>query len=207
MVCRLRVPAQAALVIGVLAGALASLPHVSTTSHVMTQAVSMGVAGGFVMVVFFSFWGRAYGPRHLGRIQGAAQIMTVLASAVGPLLLAVCVRATGSYAVAFYALALTGGALAVAAGVVPLPPGAVLVAATDGLFEAQNPQGEMFGRERIGDVIRAASGTAASAQSIVDALDAALTGFVGTAKVRDDVTFVVIRAVEEGAAEGTERNS
>ena len=48
----------------------------------------MGLAGGFVMVVFFSFWGRAYGRAHLGRIQGAAQALTVLASAVGPLLLA-----------------------------------------------------------------------------------------------------------------------
>jgi hypothetical protein len=30
----------------------------------------MGLAGGFVMVIFFSFWGRAYGRAHLGRIQG-----------------------------------------------------------------------------------------------------------------------------------------
>ena len=57
------------------------------------------------MVVFFSFWGRAYGRTHLGRIQGAAQAMTVFASAIGPLLLAWCVEATGSYAAAFYALA------------------------------------------------------------------------------------------------------
>ena len=89
----------------VLAVALAALPHVSTNAHVVMQAVAMGIAGGFVMVVFFSFWGRAYGHAHLGRIQGAAQVMTVLASAVGPLLLAWCVDATGSYAVAFYALA------------------------------------------------------------------------------------------------------
>jgi hypothetical protein len=27
----------------------------------------MGVAGGFVIVVFFSFWGKAYGPTHLGK--------------------------------------------------------------------------------------------------------------------------------------------
>ncbi len=91
----------------VLAGALAGLPHVTTTTHVVLQAVAMGIAGGFVMVVFFSFWGRAYGHAHLGRIQGVAQAMTVLASAVGPLLLAWCVDATGSYAVAFYALAVT----------------------------------------------------------------------------------------------------
>ena len=64
----------------------------SRVGHVMAQAVVMGLAGGFVMVVFFSFWGQAYGRTHLGRIQGAAQAMTVLASAVGPLFLALWVR-------------------------------------------------------------------------------------------------------------------
>jgi cyanate permease len=99
----------------VLAGALAGLPQVTTTTHVVLQAVAMGIAGGFVMVVFFSFWGRAYGHAHLGRIQGVAQAMTVLASAVGPLLLAWCVDATGSYAAAFYTLAVTVVLVGVAA--------------------------------------------------------------------------------------------
>jgi sigma-B regulation protein RsbU (phosphoserine phosphatase) len=86
-----------------------------------------------------------------------------------------------------------------------LQPGTVIVAATDGLFEAQNPQGDMFGRERIQQVVREAcgAGAGASAQSIVDALDAALTKFVAGAKVKDDVTFVVIRALEEGATHAT----
>ena len=107
-----------------LTGSLAALPHVTTQAHVMTYAVVMGLAGGFVMVVFFSFWGRAYGRAHLGRIQGAAQILTVLASAVGPLLLAQCVAWTGSYATAFYALAAVVATLGVAAVAVPLPAGA-----------------------------------------------------------------------------------
>ena len=109
-----------------LTGSLAALPHVTTQAHVMTYAVVMGLAGGFVMVVFFSFWGRAYGRAHLGRIQGAAQILTVLASAVGPLLLAQCVAWTGSYATAFYALAAVVAALGVAAVAVPLPAGAAV---------------------------------------------------------------------------------
>ena len=95
-----------------MAGALVALPHVSTTAHVMVQAVAMGLAGGFVMVVFFSFWGKAYGRTHLGRIQGAAQALTVFASAVGPLLLASWAQTTGSYAGAFYALAAVLGLLA-----------------------------------------------------------------------------------------------
>jgi len=105
----------------ILGGALTALPHVSTTTHVMGQAVAMGVAGGFVMVVFFSFWGRTYGDRHLGRIQGAAQVMTVLFSAMGPLLLAWCVESTGSYALAFYLLAAAVAALGAAAMVVRIP--------------------------------------------------------------------------------------
>jgi MFS family permease len=110
----------------VLAGALTALPHVTTTAHVMAQAVAMGVAGGFVMVVFFSFWGRAYGRTNLGRIQGAAQALTVLASAVGPLLLAWCVDTTGSYAAAFYAAAAAVTAVGLAAVVVGEPRLAVI---------------------------------------------------------------------------------
>lgn len=105
----------------ILIAALAGLPHVNSTWQVMAQAVAMGIAGGFIMVVFFSFWGRAYGRRHLGRIQGAAQAMTVIASAVGPLFLAWFARRTGSYAAAFYVLAGVLAALAAAAIVVPVP--------------------------------------------------------------------------------------
>ncbi|MFM8533512.1 MAG: MFS transporter, partial [Acidimicrobiia bacterium] len=71
--------------------------------------------------LFFSVWPRIYGRAHLGRIQGAAQAMTVLASAVGPLLLAWCVEWTGSYAAMFNILAASIGTLAFAAMFTPLP--------------------------------------------------------------------------------------
>src|SRR5688500_674367 len=89
----------------VLAFGLAALPHVSTIVHVMLWATAMGLGGGLVMVLFFSVWPRVYGRRHLGRIQGAAQAMTVVASAVGPLMLAWCIELTGSYAGMFNILA------------------------------------------------------------------------------------------------------
>ena len=111
--------------LAILAAGLVALPHITTVPQVMVQAVAMGVGGGFVMVVFFSFWGRAYGPLHLGRIQGAAQALTVLASALGPLLLAYCVQQTGSYAFAFYLLAVLVVVLAVLAATVRLPAGAL----------------------------------------------------------------------------------
>jgi MFS family permease len=105
----------------ILTAGLVALPQVTTTTHVMLQAVAMGVGGGFLMVVFFGFWGKAYGPKHLGQIQGAAQAMTVVASALGPLVLALSVEATGSYATAFYALAAGVAGLAVATALVAIP--------------------------------------------------------------------------------------
>ena len=109
------------LAMGLLAGSLSALPHVRTEAHVAAYAVVMGLAGGFVIVIFFTFWSRAYGRAHLGKIQGAAQALTVLASAVGPLLLAECVTRTGSYAAMFYALAAVVAGLGVCAWFVALP--------------------------------------------------------------------------------------
>ncbi len=104
-----------------LAGSLVALPHVSTQLHVALYALVMGLAGGFVIVIFFSYWSSAYGRQHLGKIQGAAQALTVVASAVGPLLLAWCVSRTGSYASMFYLLTVVVLVLAVLAWLVKLP--------------------------------------------------------------------------------------
>jgi len=111
----------------ILAIGLVVLPHVESKAQVMEWAAAMGVAGGTVMVLFFSVWPRFYGRRDLGRIQGAAQALTVVASAVGPLLLALCVAWTGSYAAMFRILAaiVTAVALAALAVARPQAPGPV----------------------------------------------------------------------------------
>jgi MFS family permease len=108
------------LAMGLLGGSLLALPHLRTTAHVAIYATVMGLAGGFVIVIFFSFWGLAYGRAHLGKIQGAAQTLTVLASAIGPLLLAECVAVTGSYAAIFYVLAVIVGLLGAASLITPI---------------------------------------------------------------------------------------
>jgi MFS family permease len=95
----------------VLAAGLAALPHVVTLVHVMTWATAMGLGGGVMTVLFFSVWPRVFGRAHLGQIQGAAQALTVLASALGPLLLAWCVEWTGSYGAMFRLLAFVIGVL------------------------------------------------------------------------------------------------
>ena len=118
---RISLPNLLSISLFVLAGRLAALPHVSTIAQVMAWAVAMGLGGGLVMVLFFSVWPRVYGRAHLGRIQGAAQAMTVLASAIGPLLLAWCIEWTGSYAGMFNVLAAVIGLAAFSALLTPLP--------------------------------------------------------------------------------------
>ncbi len=109
------------LAMSMLALSLLALPHLRSIAQVAAYAAMMGVAGGFVMVIFFSYWSRHFGRAHLGKIQGAAQTMTVLASAAGPLLLAECVTRTGSYAVMFYLLSGLVALLGFAAWIVPQP--------------------------------------------------------------------------------------
>ena len=104
-----------------LACSLFALPHVSTQLHVVIYAAVMGLAGGFVIVIFFSFWSATYGRKHLGKIQGAAQAMTVIASAVGPLILAETHDRTGSYASIFYLLTVVVLVLALLAWLVKVP--------------------------------------------------------------------------------------
>jgi MFS family permease len=110
-----------ALSLFVLTGGLAALPFVTRYAQVMAWATAMGLGGGIVIVLFFSVWPRVYGRRHLGRIQGVAQAVTVLASALGPLLLALCVEWTGSYRAMFQILAGIIGLVGAAALVVPIP--------------------------------------------------------------------------------------
>ena len=118
---RWSMPRLMAVAMAVLATGLAVLPYLATVPQVMGWAVLMGLGGGFVMVLFFGYWARAYGRRQLGVIQGAAQALTVLASAVGPLLLAQWVARTGSYASMFTLLAVVVTCNAVAALLIRMP--------------------------------------------------------------------------------------
>jgi MFS family permease len=116
---RLGVLLAAGLVIQSIA--LAAFPAVSTLPHVYTYATAMGVAGGILTVVFFTVWRQAFGRAHLGQIQGAAQLLTVLASAAGPLVLAAGHQGSGSYIPVVQNLAMVGATFAVLALIVPLP--------------------------------------------------------------------------------------
>lgn len=105
----------------VLSCALVVLPLVRTFTHVVLYGAAMGISGGVITVIFFSVWGLVYGRRHLGKIQGCAQMMTVFASAVGPLLLAKTLERTGSYDAIFYGLAVIVATLGACSWLVRLP--------------------------------------------------------------------------------------
>lgn len=112
------VTAVALVILGI---SLAALPAVSTNGQLWAYAVGMGASGGIVTVVFFTVWGQLYGQAYLGRIQGVAQMLTVLASAAGPQLLAEWHARTGSYIGFLYAMAGLVSVLCVATLLTPLP--------------------------------------------------------------------------------------
>lgn len=104
-----------------VAAYLVLFPYLTTSTGAVLHASLLGFSGGVVVVIFFTAWGKVFGRPHLGRIQGAAQVFTVLASALGPWLLATVFERTGSYEPAFYGL--TPGIIMVAlAGMVVKTP-------------------------------------------------------------------------------------
>jgi MFS family permease len=95
-----------------LAGALLMFPFVADVSSAAGFGALLGVSGGLVTVVFFAVYGTGYGRANLGVIQSAAQVVTVLASAVGPVLLTGSQRVFGSFDPLFF----VAGALALGLG-------------------------------------------------------------------------------------------
>src|SRR5262249_37457019 len=84
---------------------LAAFPLVRNLVEVYAYVLAMGAVGGVVPVVFFAVRGRALGKAHVGKPEGGGQMLTVFASAVGPLLLALSKEQGGSYTPLFYAFA------------------------------------------------------------------------------------------------------
>ena len=63
---------------------------------------------------------------------------------------------------------------------------------TDGLTEAMNPAGEMFGEKRLADWLRARLPLPGTAATMRDELAAELIRFRGTAPLRDDQAFLLL---------------
>jgi sigma-B regulation protein RsbU (phosphoserine phosphatase) len=72
-----------------------------------------------------------------------------------------------------------------------LAKGQIILLSTDGIWEAFNSRGEMFGKERVNAVIRKHS--ALNAQTIIDKVFEALNRFQKGAPLEDDITLVVVK--------------
>lgn len=104
-----------------LAVSLLAFPFLQFTWQIVLYALGLGFAGSFIMVSYLAFYPKAFGRGHLGQIHGVAQLVSVLMSAAGPLLLEYCQRHSGSYATMFFGASSVMLVLSAAAWFVPMP--------------------------------------------------------------------------------------
>ena len=80
--------------------------------------------------------------------------------------------------------------------------GQIIFLSTDGIWEARNKKGEMFGKEPILKVIR--QNASSDAIQIIDAVFDMLNKFIGGVKIEDDITSVVIKTPQGYAESASE---
>jgi len=73
--------------------------------------------------------------------------------------------------------------------------GQVLFIGTDGIWETGNEKGELFGKDRLKEVIRQYASQ--SARDILLAVHAAVEEFRGELKQEDDLTIVIVKLQAE----------
>ena len=69
--------------------------------------------------------------------------------------------------------------------------GDTLILHTDGVTEAESPGGELFGLDRLCDSVKSNGG--GSAVDVVTGIVSDLKSHIGTQKIHDDITLVVVR--------------
>ena len=72
-------------------------------------------------------------------------------------------------------------------------PGELLCVITDGVSEAQDPAGALFGGARVEAMLARMGSGAATARSVVEALQADVGVFVAGAEPADDLTILALR--------------
>jgi len=81
-----------------------------------------------------------------------------------------------------------------------LSPGQVLLLGTDGIWETRSPSGELFGKERLRQVVRDyARTTAGNVQELERRILQALQDFSGTSRHEDDITLLLLEGREPAA--------
>ena len=72
-----------------------------------------------------------------------------------------------------------------------LKPGQVIIIGTDGIWEGRNPSGEMFGKERLMEIVR--NSAAHDSHTILEKIFQEYTDFSEGLKSDDDLTLVVVK--------------
>jgi len=76
-----------------------------------------------------------------------------------------------------------------------LAAGQVIVIGTDGVWEAHNPSGEMFGKERLKELVR--RNHQARSEEILSSIVESITEFQAETRPADDVTLAIVKVGEE----------
>ena len=80
------------------------------------------------------------------------------------------------------------------AGCCPFPPGALLLAYSDGLPDARNPEGVGFGSSRVGEILQERLSSEWSAEALVERLKQAVSAYMQDADQFDDLTLLTLRS-------------
>jgi serine phosphatase RsbU (regulator of sigma subunit) len=72
-----------------------------------------------------------------------------------------------------------------------LDPDDFLLLYTDGLTEAFSPEGELYGEERLCEVVR--SSPAVAARTVLDGIERSVDQFMGSIPAADDMTMLAVR--------------
>jgi serine phosphatase RsbU (regulator of sigma subunit) len=79
---------------------------------------------------------------------------------------------------------------------ITIDPGDILVFYTDGVSEALDAQGDVFGTDRLSDALRRSSG--ASADAVLNGIISHIEAFAGDMPQSDDLTLFVVRRNHKG---------
>ena len=79
------------------------------------------------------------------------------------------------------------------AGPIILEAGDILLVGTDGIWEAEDPSGQPYGKDRLYEMLR--SRAKSSAEQMVDAVIASVEAFSAPVPPSDDITLIIIKAL------------
>lgn len=88
---------------------------------------------------------------------------------------------------------------------ITIEPGDLVVFYTDGVIEAHNQHRELFGFERLEEVVRTSATPERSPQQVIEQIIAAVTDWIGTMPQHDDIALMVLRVTQFEPPAGSDK--